>query len=203
MSDERSRFDPDSVSARCDAAADAALAQTRHWLAQAVVGLNLCPFAKAVMVKGQVHMTVTAASGWNDLLEALEREVDDLLACTADARDTTLLIAPQAMPDFFEFHGFVGEAERLLARRQLEGVLQLAHFHPRFEFAGTDPDDIAHFTNRAPYPTLHLLREDSVARAVQAFPDPRVIYDANMATLRRLGPEGWDRLMQQRSEARP
>ena len=176
---------------------DLALSRTRRWLEHAVVGLNLCPFAKSVMVKGQVHVAVTPATGWNDLLEALEREVDDLLALAPDQRDTTLLVAPQAMPDFFEFNGFMGEAERLLARRELEGVLQLAHFHPHFEFAGEDPDDIGHFTNRAPYPTLHLLRSDSIARAVQAFPDASTIYDANIATLRRMGRNGWTQLMKE------
>ncbi len=160
-----------------------------------MVGLNLCPFAKAVLVKGQLQIAVTAASDWHALLADLEREVDELLACTPEQRDTTLLVAPDALPDFFEFHGFVAEAERLLARRELEGVLQLAHFHPRFEFAGEDPEAVTHFSNRSPYPTLHLLREDSIARAVQAFPDPRAIYEANMATLERLGPAGWSALM--------
>ena len=170
---------------------DLVVSRTRRWLTNAVVGLNLCPFAKAVLAKGQVHYAVTPATGWTDLLTALEQEVDSLLACAPEVRDTSLLIAPQAMPDFFEFNGFIGEAERLLARRELEGVLQLAHFHPQFEFAGADPDDMAHFTNRSPYPTLHLLRADSMARAVQAFPDASAIYEANIATLRRIGREGW------------
>ena len=174
-----------------------AVSRTRRWLTHAVVGLNLCPFAKAAMVKGQVHYAVTAATRWNDLLTALEQEIDGLLACAPEVRDTTLLIAPQALPDFFEFNGFIGEAERLLTRRALEGVLQLAHFHPQFEFAGADPDDIAHCTNRSPYPTLHLLRADSMARAVQAFPDASAIYDANIATLRRMGREGWAQRMRE------
>jgi hypothetical protein len=173
------------------------ISRTQRWLAHAVVGLNLCPFAKSVMVKGQVHVAVTQATGWGELLQALEQEVDALLASPVEQRDTTLLIAPQAMPDFFEFNGFMGEAERLLDRRGLDSVLQLAHFHPQFEFAGADANDIAHFTNRTPYPTLHLLRADSIARAVQAFPDASAIYDTNIATLRRMGPEGWARLSQE------
>ena len=176
---------------------DLVVSRTRRWLTHAVVGLNLCPFAKAVMAKGQVHYAVTPATGWNDLLAALEQEVNGLMACVPEVRDTSLLIAPQALPDFFEFNGFIGEAERLLARRELDGVLQLAYFHPQFEFAGADPDDIAHFTNRSPYPTLHLLRADSITRAVQAFPDASAIYEANIATLRRMGPEGWARLSQE------
>ncbi|MDH4375457.1 MAG: DUF1415 domain-containing protein [Ramlibacter sp.] len=176
---------------------DLVVSRTRRWLTHAVVGLNLCPFAKAVMAKGQVHYAVTPATGWSDLLAALEQEVDGLMACAPELRDTSLLIAPQALPDFFEFNGFIGEAERLLARRELEGVLQLAHFHPQFEFAGADPDDIAHFTNRSPYPTLHLLRADSITRAVQAFPDASAIYDTNIATLRRMGRVGWAQKMKE------
>ena len=164
---------------------------TRHWLERAVIGLNLCPFAKSVQVKGQVHYAVSTATGWNELLADLEREIDDLLAHDLGARETTLLMAPNALQDFFEFNGFLGEADRLIARRGLEGTIQLANFHPQYQFAGTDPDDITNFTNRAPWPTLHVLREDSIARAAQAFPEAADIYETNMDTLRRLGPEGW------------
>ncbi len=168
---------------------------TRRWLERAVIGLNLCPFAKSVHVKGQVHYAVTDATGWNDLLADLEREVDDLLAHDIAQRETTLLVMPRALPDFFEFNGFLDEANRLIARRELEGTLQLANFHPDYQFAGTDADDITNFTNRAPYPTLHLLREDSIARAVQAFPEASDIYETNMQTMQRLGRDGWTRLM--------
>ena len=175
--------------------ADQVVDDTRRWLERAVIGLNLCPFAKSVHVKGQVHYAVTPSTGWNDLLADLEREVDDLLAHDIAQRETTLLVMPRALPDFFEFNGFLDEANRLIARRELEGTIQLASFHPDYQFAGTDADDITNFTNRAPYPTLHLLREDSIARAVQAFPEAQAIYETNMDTMRRLGPEGWTRLM--------
>lgn len=168
---------------------------TRHWLERAVIGLNLCPFAKSVHVKGQVHYAVTDSTGWNDLLADLEREIDDLLAHDIAQRETTLLVMPQALPDFFEFNGFLDEANRLIERRELEGTIQLANFHPDYQFAGTDADDITNFTNRAPYPTLHLLREDSIARAVQAFPEAEAIYETNMTTMQRLGRDGWARLM--------
>jgi uncharacterized protein len=168
---------------------------TRRWLERAVIGLNLCPFAKAVHVKGQVHFAVSAAVCWKELLADFEREVDALLAFDAAERDTTLLMAPRCLEDFFEFNALVTEGERLLAQRGLDGTLQLASFHPRFQFAGTEADDITNATNRAPYPTLHLLREASVDRAVQAFPDASAIYETNMATLRRLGQAGWDELM--------
>ncbi|HSW20099.1 MAG TPA: DUF1415 domain-containing protein [Ramlibacter sp.] len=174
--------------------AQSAIDDTRRWLERAVIGLNLCPFAKAVHAKGQVHYAVTAATGWNELSAELEREADELLKCASAERDTTLLIAPQALPDFFEFHAFTEQAERMLAGRGFEGVLQLASFHPAFQFAGTEPDDITNATNRAPHPTLHLLREASIDKAVAAFPDASAIYEANIETLRRLGPEGWQAL---------
>ncbi len=168
---------------------------TRRWLERAVIGLNLCPFAKSVHVKGQVHYAVTESTSWNDLLADLAREVDDLLGNDIAQRETTLLVMPRALADFFEFNGFLDEANRLIARRELEGTIQLANFHPDYQFAGADAGDITNFTNRAPYPTLHLLREDSIARAVQAFPEAEAIYETNMDTMRRLGREGWIRLM--------
>lgn len=168
---------------------------TRRWLERAVIGLNLCPFAKSVHVKAQVHYAVSESTGWGDLLADLEREIDDLLAHDIAQRETTLLMAPRALADFFEFNGFLDEARRLIERRDLDGTIQLAHFHPDYQFAGADADDITHFTNRAPYPTLHVLREDSIARAVQAFPEAEAIYETNMDTMRRLGRDGWTRLM--------
>ncbi|MFY8104973.1 MAG: DUF1415 domain-containing protein [Ramlibacter sp.] len=168
---------------------------TRRWLERAVIGLNLCPFAKAVHVKGQVHYAVSAATGWNELLADLAHELEALLAHDAGVRETTLLMAPRTLADFFEFTGFLAEADRLLQQRGLEGTIQLASFHPHYQFAGTGVDDITNFTNRAPYPTLHLLREDSIERAVQSFPDAADIYETNMATLRRLGPQGWAAVM--------
>jgi uncharacterized protein len=174
--------------------ADGPMGDTRRWLERAVIGLNLCPFAKSVHVKGQIHYAVSTASESEPLLEDLAREVDDLLAREPALRETTLLIAPNCLHDFLDFNDFLEEAERLLASRELEGVLQLASFHPQFQFAGTDRDDITNFTNRSPHPTLHLLREESIERAVQAFPHPEAIYEANMDTLRKLGRQGWSAL---------
>jgi hypothetical protein len=176
-----------------------AVVDTARWLERAVIGLNLCPFAKAVHVKGQVRIAASDASEVAAVLEDLDREVTGLLALDAAVRDTTLLVVPQGFDDFLLFNDLVRAGERLLARRKLEGVLQLASFHPRFVFAGADEDDIANFTNRAPHPTLHLLREASIDRAVAAFPDAEAIYDANIETLRRLGPEGWRALGVDRS----
>ena len=171
-----------------------ALDDTRRWLERAVVGLNLCPFAKAVMVKDQVHFTATNAGDARGVLDAFERELDALVATDAHARDTTLLVIPNGMHDFLTFLDLVTRAERIVRKRGLDGVIQVAHFHPKFVFAGSDDDDIANCTNRSPYPTLHLLREQSIDRAVAAFPDAAAIYEANMKVLRRLGRDGWDAL---------
>ena len=164
---------------------------TVRWLERAVIGLNLCPFAKSVHVKGQVHYAVTHAEHREDLLADLTTEIEGILAQPPSARDTTLLIAPRAFPDFWDFNAFMPECDRLLKRLKLQGVLQIANFHPQFQFVGTDADDISNYTNRAPYPILHLLREDSIDRAVQAFADPGDIFEKNIETLKALGHSGW------------
>jgi hypothetical protein len=168
-----------------------ALADTRRWLERAVIGLNLCPFAKAVHVKGQVHYAASGADAAPGVLEDFTRELEALLALPARERDTTLLVIPRGMEDFLAFNDVVARAERIVRKRRLEGVVQVASFHPRFVFAGAAEDDVTNFTNRAPWPTLHLLREESMDRAVAAFPDAAAIYETNMETLRRLGPAGW------------
>jgi hypothetical protein len=173
---------------------DTAVGDTRRWLERAVVGLNLCPFAKSVMVRQQVHIAATEADDAQGVLDAFRRELDALVALDARVRDTTLLVVPRGMEDFLTFLDVVARAERIVRKGGLEGVIQVAHFHPRFVFAGADEDDIANCTNRSPHPTLHLLREASMDRAVAAFPDAAAIYEANMERLRKLGREGWDAL---------
>ena len=175
--------------------AETVLARTRRWLERAVIGLNLCPFAKAVHAKGQIRWVVSTATTPAQLLEELRSELVHLAQADPADVDTTLLIHPQVLDDFLDFNEFLGEVDAAVADLDLEGVLQVASFHPHFQFADADAGDITNATNRAPYPTLHLLREDSIDRAVAAFPHPESIYEANMATLRRLGPQGWSRLM--------
>ena len=179
------------MSGETSVTAEQAVADTRRWLERAVIGLNLCPFAKAVHVKGQIHYATYLPAEHDDLLDALLAEARQLVALDATERDTTLLIAPNALSDFLDFNDFTARAERRLAKAGFDGVLQLASFHPRFQFGGTEPDDIGNATNRAPYPTLHLLREESVDRAVEAFPDAEEIFGRNIDTLETLGPEGW------------
>lgn len=170
------------------------LKQTRHWLEAAVMGLNLCPFAKAVYVKNQVRLVVSQARHADDLLEELDRELDLLVAAPASETDTTLLIHPTLFEDFLDFNDFLEVAEGVVVEHGLEGVIQLASFHPQFQFDGTEPDDISNYTNRAPFAILHLLREDSVERAVAAFPQADAIFETNIATLEKLGHAGWKSL---------
>ncbi len=170
------------------------LKHTRRWLEKAVIGLNLCPFAKAVYVKNQVRLVVSQARHADDLLEELDRELDLLVATPAEEIDTTLLIHPTLFDDFLDFNDFLEIAEGVLDEHALEGVVQLASFHPKFQFDGTEPDDIGNYTNRAPFAMLHLLREESIDRAVQAFPEAEAIFEENIKTLEKLGHSGWQDL---------
>ena len=173
---------------------DAVILRTAQWVERVVIGLNLCPFAKAVQVKGQVRYAVSAAETSATLTEDLRRELLSLQAADPSEVDTTLLIVPRVLGDFLDFNDFLADADALLHELHLEGELQLASFHPDYCFADSSADDPANFTNRAPYPTLHLLREASVTRAVEAFPDPSSIYERNIATLRALSPVALARL---------
>ena len=170
---------------------DEVLHKTRLWLEKAVIGLNLCPFAKAVYVKNQVRMVVSHARHADDLLDELDKELDLLVATPAKVIDTTLLIHPTLFNDFLDFNDFLEIAEGLVDEHGLEGVIQLASFHPQFQFEGTEPDDIGNYTNRAPFAILHLLREESVERAVAVFPEAESIFEQNIQTLEKLGHTGW------------
>jgi hypothetical protein len=172
----------------------AVIAATQRWVDRAVIGLNLCPFAKGVQAKGQVYYVVSQADDAPSLLIDLKQELQALHAADPAQRDTTLLIAPLAFPDFLDFNDFLDKADRLLRKMRLDGYYQIASFHPQFQFADAPADDISHSTNRAPYPILHLLREESIDRAVEAFPDAALIFEKNMETLRALGAAGWQAL---------
>ncbi|KAF0815232.1 hypothetical protein IGB42_00310 [Andreprevotia sp. IGB-42] len=173
---------------------DKVIAATRSWVEKAVIGLNLCPFAKAVHVKEQVRYVVSEARHLDAFLEDLDRELDLLAAADPAQIDTTLLIHPTLLADFLDFNQVIGIAEEAVEEHELEGVIQIAAFHPQFQFEGTGPDDISNYTNRSPYPTLHLLREDSIARAAAAFPDASAIFGRNIAKLEELGHNGWQAL---------
>ena len=173
---------------------DEVVAATRDWLERAVIGLNLCPFAKGVHVKGQIRYVVSEARADESLLADLERELHALVAAAPAAVDTTLLIHPWALNAFDDFTRFLDLVEVVLRMHRLDGIVQVASFHPDYVFADTEPDDITNCTNRSPFPTLHLLREASIDRAVAAFPDAAAIYERNLQTLRDLGIDGWRNL---------
>jgi len=168
-----------------------AIAQTRAWVRRAVIGLNLCPFARAVDVKDQIRYVFSEATDAETLLATLVVELQRLADTDPAVVDTTMVIHPRVFGDFEDFNDFLELADAAVDDLDLGGVLQVASFHPRFQFADTEPDDITNATNRSPWPTLHLLREESVDRAVAAFPDAEAIFERNMETLDKLGPEGW------------
>ncbi|WP_036165972.1 DUF1415 domain-containing protein [Massilia sp. 9096] len=173
---------------------DAIVAATRRWVERAVIGLNLCPFAKAVYVKEQVRFVVSPARTPEALLEELMNELQDLADTDPEKVDTTLLIHPFVLNDFLDFNEFLDVADAAIEDMQLDGDIQVANFHPDYQFADTDANDIGNYTNRAPYPILQLLREDSIERAVEAIPDAAEIFEKNIDTLEKLGHEGWDKL---------
>lgn len=172
----------------------AMIARTREWLAKAVIGLNLCPFAKAVQVKDQIRYVISDATSEEALLADLLHELESLYDADPEKLETTLLIHPYVLTDFFDYNQFLEVADAAVSELEMDGEIQVASFHPEYQFAGSGPNDIENFSNRAPYPTLHLLRETSIARAVAAFPDAASIYERNIETLRRIGHAGWKQL---------
>ena len=165
------------------------------WLERAVIGLNLCPFARAVHVRGQIRYVVTTATEPAQLVEALTAELNHLHDCDPQTTDTTLLIHPWVLEDFSDYNEFLDIADVILSGMGLEGEIQIASFHPDYQFSGTQRDDASNFTNRSPYPILHLLREDSIDRAVASVPDTDAIYKRNIETLRKMGKDGWEKLL--------
>ncbi len=174
---------------------DYVIGATRAWLEKIVIGLNLCPFAKAVYLKNQVRFVVSRARNSDVLLEELEQELNFLAQADPAQIDTTLLIHPQVLTNFLDYNDFLDVCDSVVEELELAGVLQVASFHPHYQFAETEADDVTNFTNRSPFPTLHLLREESVTRAVETFPGVEGIYENNIATLRRLGKEKLEKLI--------
>lgn len=172
----------------------AMISGTQDWLVRAVIGLNLCPFAKAVHVKGQVRFVVSDATSEEALLADLLHELESLYDADPEQVETTLLIHPYVLTDFLDYNQFLDVADAAVSELEMDGEIQVASFHPDYQFADSGPNDIENFSNRAPYPTLHLLRETSIARAVAAFPDAASIYERNIEALRRLGHAGWKQL---------
>ena len=173
---------------------DDVLAATKAWLEKAVIGLNLCPFAKSVHVKDQIRYVVSEASTPQELLEELVQELQLLAEIDINEVETTLLIHPRVLQDFDDYNAFLDIADEAVTQLDLDGVLQVASFHPDYQFEGTEADDISNYTNRSPFPTLHLIREESIDRAVAAYPDAESIYERNIELLQRMGHDGWKKL---------
>ncbi len=171
-----------------------AIAATKLWLERAVIGLNLCPFAKGVHVKNQIRYMVSAAQTSEELLRDVMNELEVLAEVSRDKIDTTLLIHPHVLTDFLDYNDFLEVVDAALEDVDLAGELQVASLHPQYQFADTELDDITNYTNRSPYPTLHILREASINEAVAAFPEAEQIFEKNIETMRRLGHEGWNEL---------
>ncbi len=171
--------------------------RTRAWVDRAVIGLNLCPFAKGPQSKGQVRYVVCPATDVEGLLASLLDELRRLVGVPAESVETTLLIHPYVLNDFFDYNDFLDVAEAAVQKLDLAGVIQVASFHPQYRFSGSAPGDLGNATNRSPYPTLHLIREESLDRAIEAFPDPAAIFDNNIATMERVGALGWTALLKQ------
>ena len=187
---------PGPLQPLADAERSATVLRDMHrWLERAVIGLNLCPFARGVHARGQVRWVVSAATATDDILAELAQELTLLDQADPLQHDTTLLVLPDALPDFLDFNDFLDAADAAVEALGLEGELQVASFHPCYQFAGTSPDDIGNFTNRAPWPALHLLREESLAQAIDSFGDTDTIYTANIQRLQQLGLAGWHALL--------
>jgi hypothetical protein len=175
--------------------------ETRAWLERVVIGLNLCPFAKAVQAKDQIRYVVSAATEPEALREDLASELSALATAKPELTDTTLLIHPFVLGDFLDYNDFLNEAEAILEKLGLVGQLQIASFHPRYQFAGSSADDITNYTNRSPYPMLHLLREASITRALASFSEPSRIFETNIERLRALGHAGLRRIAEGKDSA--
>ena len=174
--------------------------RVRRWLEKAVIGLNLCPFAKSVYVKDQVRIAICQAQDRHALTAQLYEELQLLASTPAQQTDTTLLVVPCMFEQFSDFNDYLDIAEAVLDELELVGEIQLASFHPFYQFANTEPDDLSNYTNRAPYPILHLLREDSLDKAAEQYPDASVIFQRNVAVVQELGIDGWHRLLQDDQE---
>ena len=157
----------------------------RQWVETFVVGMNLCPFAKRELVKNRVRFVTTAATTAEQLLQVLQTELELLNA--DPSVETTLLIHPAVLQDFYDFNDFLDCADSLLVDMELEGIYQVASFHPEYQFGGTRSGDAEHYTNRAPYPVLHLLREESLERVIADYPDVDDIPERNIELMNSLG----------------
>ena len=170
------------------------LAMTARWLDRAVIGLGLCPFARPVRERQQIRMRLSTTRDPAELLRQLHDELLLLARVDPSVVETSLLVHPHVLQDFLDYNDFLEPAEQLLEELELDGVIQIASFHPGYRFADSFPGDIENYSNRSPYPTLHLLREASVSAAIDAYGDTDRIIERNQQRLRALGLTGWRQL---------
>lgn len=172
------------------------IAATRRWVDRAVIGLNLCPFAKAVQVKNQIRYCVSRAQSIAELSVDLIQELRYLAITEPSVTETTLLLHPAVLQDFMDYNDYLNVVEQIIEDEALTGIVQVASFHPDYQFADAAADDRSNFSNRSPYPCLHLLREDSISSAIANFPDPESIYERNIRVLRALSPDAFRQIWQ-------
>lgn len=168
--------------------------KTQVWLKEIVIGLNLCPFAALPFAQDTVRYTVLETEEEEEILEQLKLEMRRLMDTPKILLETSLLILPTAFSNFLDYNDFLHMANDLLEEEDWSGHLQIASFHPEYQFAGTQADDPENYTNRAPFPILHLLREESIASALETVKHPEEIYKRNIKTMEDLGMEGIQRL---------
>lgn len=160
------------------------------WLEEVVIGLNLCPFAKRPFEQQQVHFAVSHARSEAELLETLHQQAQQLIEKPASERETTVLIIENFLQDFLDYNQFLDLAEGLLEQMNWQDELQIASFHPDYQFAGTHPEDAENLTNRAPFPILHLIRQASIEKVLAHYPqDPESIFENNIQTMQNLTPQ--------------
>ncbi|MFO7592462.1 MAG: DUF1415 domain-containing protein [Pseudomonadota bacterium] len=168
---------------------DVAIARTRCWIERAVIAFNLCPFAGKPYAGEQVRYVVSEAREPEHLLEDLQRELEHLRATDPKEVETTVLIHPRVLQDFLDYNDFLDLVDALLEQGGYEEEFQVAGLHPDYQFAGTEPEDAENYTNRSPYPILHLLRVEGVARAIAAYTRPEQIPERNIERMEELGAE--------------
>lgn len=177
------------------------IAETKRWLSEIVIGLNLCPFAKHPYTKDSIRYVVFEQSDIEGLNEVLLREAQYMMSQPEEGVATTLIIHPALLEDFLDYNDYLGLAEDLILDHGLEGEVQVASFHPDYQFAGTKPDDVENYTNRSPYPMLHLIREAQLESVLAHFPEPDLIPIQNISTMKSLGKEKimeiWERIKRQ------
>ena len=166
----------------------------RRWVETFVIDLNLCPFARRELLQERIRFAVTRSSNETDLLVALEAELELLIKDSAV--ETTLLIHPQVLQDFRDYNQFLELSEGLLLQMGLRGVFQIASFHPCYQFEGADTEAVENYTNRSPYPMLHLIREASLDRVLASYPNPEEIPLRNIARMQALGKDRLEAALQ-------